>query len=80
MDERRRTRVKYIKYESAIVISKILSATIEFLEYSIIPQPRPTARLVPTRDSNTASKINGSLIYVEEAPTNLIILISFFLE
>ena len=62
------------------MISKILSATIEFFEYSIIPQPSPTAILVPIRDSNIASKINGSLIYVEDAPTNLIILISFFFE
>ena len=30
----------------------MLSATIEFLEYSIIPQPRPTAILVPIKDCN----------------------------
>ena len=62
------------------MISKILSATILFFEYSIIPHPKPTAMLVPINDSNTASKINGSLIYVEDAPTSLIIFISFFLE
>ena len=61
-------------------MSKILSATIEFLEYSITAQPNPTAMLVPINDSITASKINGSLIYVDEAPMSLIILISFFFE
>ena len=34
--------------------------------------------LVPIKDSKTASKIKGSLIYVDEAPIVLIILISFF--
>ena len=43
------------------------------------PQPRPTAILVPINDSKIASKIRGSLIYVDEAPIVLIILISFFL-
>ena len=58
----------------------MLSATTEFLEYSITAQPKPTAMLVPIRDSITASNINGNLIYVEDAPTSLIILISFFFE
>ena len=61
-------------------MSKILSATIEFLEYSIRAQPNPTAILVPIKDSTTASKINGNLIYVEEAPNSLIIFISFLFE
>ena len=43
----------------------MLSATTEFLEYSITAQPKPTAILVPIRDSITASNINGNLIYVE---------------
>lgn len=72
-------KVKFIKYESEMVISKILSEINDILEYCINPHPRPIAILVPIKDSNTASKIKGNLMYVEEAPTVLIILISFFL-
>ena len=61
-------------------MSNILSATTELFEYSITAQPKPTAILVPIKDSKTASKIKGNLMYVAEAPTSLIIFISFFFE
>ncbi len=43
-------------------MSKILSATTEFFEYSIRAQPKPTAILVPIKDSITASNMKGNLI------------------
>ena len=64
MVENNKIRVKLIKYVSEIAISKILSAINDVFEYWINPQPRPTAILVPIKDSKTASKIKGSLIYV----------------
>ena len=79
MVENNKIRVRFIKYESEIAISKILSAMNDVFEYWMNPQPRPTAILVPINDSKIASKIKGSLIYVDEAPIVLIILISFFL-